>query len=359
MSDTLLRSKLIRLAAANPELRADLLPLLANRMAAANAGSLDTWVKIYEEQLKLVVQKYPDEYGYGLEAVPVVVKKMAVAFEKGDYNLDGRAIKATCRVLGIKHTRTAINEYLRGSGKTAGCEKLPEGGMRDNCEKKQEEGKENKGKEARTQRKAHGPVAIRQPEVMLYAIDASASAHGQSKFYELKVVPFGTVVDVTRPTVMKEKDFRGRGAGGFTLVKRWGRLTDSGSPARVDGMNEYYDAEADARAAMQDTKHSKMSGGGSARYTDVSRSREYPIGLGGSGFGWGGQQACNYVPELRELTQAVTAMNSAISRTAPSMEGLARKNSDVGRRVSALLGELQGTLGNLESYLNNQMSHCG
>jgi hypothetical protein len=102
-----------------------------------------------------------------------------------------------------------------------------------------------------------------------------------------------------------------------------------------------------------------MSGGGSARYTDVSRNREYPIGLGGSGFGWGGQQACNYVPELRELTQAVTAMNSAISRTAPSMEGLARKNSDVGRRVSALLGELQGTLGNLESYLNNQMSHCG
>ncbi len=216
-------------------------------------------------------------------------------------------------------------------------------------------------KEARTQRKAHGPVAIRQPEVMLYAIDASASAHGQSKFYELKVVPFGTVVDVTRPTVMKEKDFRGplRGAGGFTLVKRWGRLTDSGSPARVDGMNEYYDVEADARAAMQDTKHSKMRGGGSARYTDVSRNREYPIGLGGSGFGWGGQQACNYVPELRELTQAVTAMNSAISRTAPSMEGLARKNSDVGRRVSALIGELQGTLGSLESYLNNQMSHCG
>ena len=263
------------------------------------------------------------------------------------------------KLIRLAHSNPAVRADVLALLKSAGCEKLPEGGMRDNCEKKQEEGKENKGKEAGTQRKAHGPVAIRQPEVMLYAIDASASAHGQSKFYELKVVPFGTVVDVTRPTVMKEKDFRGRGAGGFTLVKRWGRLTDSGSPARVDGMNEYYDVEADARAAMQDTKHSKMSGGGSARYTDVSRSREYPIGLGGSGFGWGGQQACNYVPELRELTQAVSAMNSAITRTAPSMEGLARKNSDVGRRVSALIGELQGTLGSLESYLNNQMSHCG
>lgn len=290
MSD--LRSRLIRLAAANPSLRADILPLLKED---ANPASVD--------------QNKPESY----------------------YGLPPRGIQA-------------------------GCEKLPEGGMRDNCEKKQEEAK---GKEAATGRKAHGPVAIRQPEVMLYAIDASASAHGQSKFYEMKVVPFGTVVDVTRPTVSKQKDFRARGAGGFTLAKRWGRLTDSGSAGRVDAMDEYYDTEVDARAAMQDTKRSKMRGSGSAAYTDVSRSREYPIGLGGSGFGWGGQQACNYVPELGSLRQAVTAMNTTIASTGPSMEGLARKNSDVGRRVSALLGEVQGNLQALQAYLDDQMRHCG
>ena len=123
-------------------------------------------------------------------------------------------------------------------------------------------------------------------------------------------------------------------------------------------MDEFYDTEQDARAAMQDTKSGKMRGSGSARYTDVSRSREYPIGLGGSGFGWGGQQACNYIPELGSLRQAVTTMNTTIAATGPSMEGLARKNSDVGRRVSALLGELQGNLRALQSYLDDQMRHC-
>lgn len=297
-----LRSRLIRLAAANPGLRADILPLLQEQ---ADPASHD--------------QNKPESY----------------------YGLPPRAPK------------------FATTEREAGCEKLPEGGMRDNCEKKQEEGKENKGKEATTRRKAHGPVAIRQPDVMLYAIDASASAHGQSKFYEMKVVPFGTSVDVVRPTMQREKDFRGAPARGFTLVKRWGRLTDSGSPGRVDAMDEYYDTEADARAAMQETKSGKMRGSGSARYTDVSRAREYPIGLGGSGFGWGGQQACNFVPELRELRQAVTSMNATVANTAPSIQGLAQKNSDVGRRVSTMLGELQGTLGSLQAYLDEQMRHCG
>lgn len=265
MSDAALRSRLIRLAAANPELRAEILPLLKEQ---ADPASHD--------------QNKPESY-YGLPP---------------------------------------------------------------------------KGVQASTRRKAHGPVAIRQPDVMMYAIDPDASAQGQSKFYEMKVVPFGAVVDVVRPTVRKEKDFRARGVGGFTLVKRWGRLTDSGSTGRVDAMDEYYDTEQDARAAMDDTKRSKARGGGSAKYTDVSRTREYPIGLGGSGFGWGGQQACTFVPELRQLQQAVTTMNTTIASTGGPIRGLAEKNSDVGRRVSALLGELQGTLGSLQQYLDGQLRHC-
>jgi predicted DNA-binding WGR domain protein len=192
---------------------------------------------------------------------------------------------------------------------------------------------------------------------MLYAIDADASAQGQSKFYEMKVVPFGEQVDVVRPKVLREKDFR-QSTQGFMLAKRWGRLTDTGSAGRVDGMNEYFDREADARAAMEDQKRSKMRGSGSAAYQDVSRSREYPIGLGGAGFGWGGQQACVYVPELRELRHAVTSMNATIAKAGPAMEGLARKNSDVGRRVTSLLGEVQSSMQNLQKYLDAQMSYC-
>ena len=411
---TELRSRLIRLAAAKPELRADLLTLLkedadpvshdqnkpeyyyglpprgvqaARRRVDPNRVVLKVTTSITGPMIVNQTNAKPYIYDGTPEGLAATLEEAATVSLRFQsmYTLDGpeiNIIKAP-RVpphlaqMVINQTKGPVGPMyvaLRGTSmglewailprapklatteREAGCEKLPEGGMRDNCEKKQEEAK---GKEAATVRKAHGPVAIRQPEVMLYAIDASASAHGQSKFYEMKVVPFGTVVDVVRPTVQKQKDFRGRGAGGFTLAKRWGRLTDSGSAGRIDAMDEYYDNEADARAAMQDTKLSKMRGSGSASYTDVSRTREYPIGLGGSGFGWGGQQACNYIPELREIRQAVTMMNTTIANTTPSMEGLARKNSDVGRRVATTLNEMKSTLGTLQAYLDDQMRHCG
>jgi hypothetical protein len=211
-----------------------------------------------------------------------------------------------------------------------------------------------------TARKAHGPVALIRPEVMLYAIDPSASAQGQSKFYEMVVAPYGTVVNAQRPTVYKSKDFRSLGtSGGFFVAKRWGRLTDRGGVSgRFDGMDEYYDTEADARAAMTDTKRSKMTGSGSARYNDVSRSREYPIGLGGSGFGWGGQSACVYIPELQSLLAATNQMTGEVAKTRSEIEALARKDSDVGRRVSALTAEISGKLDELQAYLSGQLQHC-
>jgi predicted DNA-binding WGR domain protein len=411
-----LRSQLIRLAAANPELRADLLPLLKED---ANPASLDqNRPESYyglaprgiqagrrrEDPNRVVLMvtgaitgpmvvnvtngiNRRHEYDgtpEGLAATLQTVATSAIRFQSMDF-LDGpelNVVQAPRVPARLVDTVMDIRQRAETAGRTmpvyvalrdntmglewailprapklAGCEKLPAGGMRDNCEKKQEEGKENKGKEAGTRRKAHGPVAIRQPEVMLYAIDADASAKGQSKFYEMKVVPFGTLVDVVTPKVLKEKNFR-QGTQGFVLLKRWGRLTDTGGAGRVDGLNEYFDREADARAAMEDQKRSKMRGSGSAAYQDVSRSREYPIGLGGAGFGWGGQQACVYVPELRELRHAVTSMNATIAKTGPAMEGLARKNSDVGRRVTSLLGEVQSSMQNLQKYLDDQMRYC-
>lgn len=73
---------------------------------------METWMKEYAKQLPLAVAKYPDEYAYSLEEVPAVVERMRVAFAKRSYNKDSRAVKACCKVFGIKHTYTAINHFI-------------------------------------------------------------------------------------------------------------------------------------------------------------------------------------------------------------------------------------------------------
>lgn len=75
-------------------------------------SNFDTFMQIYTEQLEKAVRNYPTEYTWPVENVPTVAAKMRVAFMNRTYNKDGRAIKATCKVLGIKYTYTAINEYL-------------------------------------------------------------------------------------------------------------------------------------------------------------------------------------------------------------------------------------------------------
>jgi len=47
------------------------------------------------------------------------------------------------RVIHLAHENPNLRPHLLPLLKEAGCEKLPEGGMRDNCEKKKEEGKES------------------------------------------------------------------------------------------------------------------------------------------------------------------------------------------------------------------------
>jgi hypothetical protein len=75
--------------------------------------SLQTFVSVYAEELRAAVEKYPEEYGYPVTAVPGVVEKMTVAFAKGTYNKDGRAIRATCKRLGIGYTYRDINAYIK------------------------------------------------------------------------------------------------------------------------------------------------------------------------------------------------------------------------------------------------------
>lgn len=76
--------------------------------------NLGAFAAEYHRQLEKAITEHPTEYVYGLDMVPTVVDRMIIAFERGSYNKDGRAIKATCKVLGVKYTYTGINEFLRG-----------------------------------------------------------------------------------------------------------------------------------------------------------------------------------------------------------------------------------------------------
>lgn len=53
------------------------------------------------------------EYAYDLRAVPGVVEKMRAAFVRGSFNKDGKAIRATCKALGIPYTYAGIKNYLK------------------------------------------------------------------------------------------------------------------------------------------------------------------------------------------------------------------------------------------------------
>jgi hypothetical protein len=72
---------------------------------------------IYTEELARAVKDYPSEYRWPFKDVPVVAAKMLDAVKRGSFNKDSRAIRATCKRLGIKHTYTAIRDYLAGTAK--------------------------------------------------------------------------------------------------------------------------------------------------------------------------------------------------------------------------------------------------
>ena len=75
---------------------------------------LDQFIGIYEKALEEAVASYPGEYSYPLRLVPAVVNNMRQAIKRGSYNKDSRAIKATCKILKLKHTYKDIAQFLRG-----------------------------------------------------------------------------------------------------------------------------------------------------------------------------------------------------------------------------------------------------
>jgi hypothetical protein len=117
---TTLRSRLIRLAHSKPELRGQILPLLKEASFVDGKPHCDM-TKDCEKPVTHI-----DNDGY------IYCEKHAAQRKSG--GVPTRKLKPA-EIKKLEQGQT-ISKY-------AGCEKLPEGGMRDNCEKKKEEGKES------------------------------------------------------------------------------------------------------------------------------------------------------------------------------------------------------------------------
>lgn len=299
-----LRSKLIRLAHENPHLRSDILPLLGEPKTAAADKKVKG--KALDKLISDTYYKHGNYVVINMMSIPKIYKEATDAYTAAATHAEG--LKALDDAM-----KAAIAKY-----KTASQSKL-----------------------------AHGAVALRNPQVMLYVIDP---VDNKSKFYEMAVVPQGD-----ESPAMKTTDFS-RGAGGWVLMKRWGRLTDKGGvTGRVDSMNEIYADQAAAITMMAIHKDKKIRSSG---YKDVSRTKTYPIGLGSAGFGWGGQAACVYVPELKQLAALVNKSKADLMGMASTLNVLERRNSGMAKQISVLYLDAMGSLGKLDTYLEGQLSAC-
>lgn len=74
--------------------------------------NFERFMVAYSCNLLAAVTQHPTEYAFGEGKVDEVSKKMRAAFIAGSYDHQGRAIKSTCKELGIKHTRKAMEEFF-------------------------------------------------------------------------------------------------------------------------------------------------------------------------------------------------------------------------------------------------------
>lgn len=73
----------------------------------------DKFLKLYKENLiKSVIEK-PDHYAWPLSELDLVFERMASAIDRGSFNKESPAFKATCKALGLKHTYTEINKFIK------------------------------------------------------------------------------------------------------------------------------------------------------------------------------------------------------------------------------------------------------
>jgi hypothetical protein len=67
----------------------------------------------YRAAIERAVREYPDEYVVTMD-LDAWVARWSDAVSSGNYNHNGRAMRWTCKALGIAHTRKAIAAFLDG-----------------------------------------------------------------------------------------------------------------------------------------------------------------------------------------------------------------------------------------------------
>lgn len=75
-------------------------------------GNLNTFCEVYREELEKSHRLNPNKYAWSISELDEVAKRMFGAFERGTFNKDSEAVKATCKQLKIKHTYKAIKEFI-------------------------------------------------------------------------------------------------------------------------------------------------------------------------------------------------------------------------------------------------------
>lgn len=175
---------------------------------------------------------------------------------------------------------------------------------------------------------------------MLYFIDG---AKNHSKFYEMLVVPSG---------------------GGFTLMRRWGALTDTGMTGRVDSKDMPFMSLRQAQAELAKIYREKVGKGykdafnGKMHVSPATGERlplgQYPVGLTRTpGFGWGTQSATVCIPSLRDLQEKLdSALNeleedSDLSMLLADMEGAQRLINALMRNPQAIEAETNKSMGDI------------
>jgi predicted DNA-binding WGR domain protein len=185
---------------------------------------------------------------------------------------------------------------------------------------------------------------------MLYFIDSEAN---HSKCYEMLIRPESN--------------------GSFTLMRRWGALTDSGETGRMDAKDQNFPTLGMAQAELTAIYKSKTRKGyidafGPAHKSPADGKKlkrgEYPVGLDRQvGFGWGTQSITKCVPALHELVEHLDAAIAEIQESGTSehvktdLEGAMATLSAVAKEDSTMASKVKGYLAKTIRRLSGTSRH--
>ena len=385
MSDAGLLAEMQKCASQNPETRKHLVPLIQRALKAATLkcdgekGCKKPVTYITNKGFLLCDDHRPakgDRYTRARKLRPGEIKKLEKGETLGKY---------------ASHVRMAAEE-IRISRQVEAEDMMVMAAHYYGLSEARWEGLTNFEKLAAFRRIAHKPIMTPMglTKAMVRAGDAFMvymvnPANNNSKFYEGMIVP--------------------NDDGSYSLIRRWGRLTDSGQTGRIDGGKfdrdprfRFPDIRA-ARKALQQHLAKRLQKG----YVDAFGPKhktpdgkklpmgQYPVGLGAAGFGWGGQSVATCSPVLRDLQGSIQeaisriregkrsdSIQASCERAKTFLSVLAHEDSTMARKILGELGRVLRRLGGstrflpdpegaaltkelarINTYVGKQLSMCG